>query len=166
MDVSPLLKSAAESLVGLGSARGIRITLAESCTGGLIGAAITSAPGSSSVFDRGFVTYSNEAKADILNVDVALIEEFGAVSRQVAMAMASGALAKSRSDAALSVTGVAGPGGGTPAKPIGLVWFGWATRKTPTCSFERRFGEMDRSEIRVRATETALSFLIERLSNF
>lgn len=109
-------------------ARGWRVATAESCTGGLIAAALTHVPGSSDVVDRGFVTYSNAAKAAMLGVDPALIEAHGAVSGPVAAAMAAGALARSEADAVVAVTGVAGPGGGSAEKPVGTVWFGWATR--------------------------------------
>jgi nicotinamide-nucleotide amidase len=109
-------------------ARGWRLATAESCTGGLICAAFTSVAGSSDVVDRGFVTYSNEAKTQMLGVPAALIAAHGAVSDAVAASMASGAMAHSRADVAVSVTGVAGPGGGTADKPVGLVWFGCAVR--------------------------------------
>ncbi len=118
----------AEALLAAYRGRGRMIATAESCTGGLIGAALTAIAGSSDVVDRGFITYSNEAKAEMLGVDPALIARVGAVSEDVARAMASGALARSRADAAVAVTGVAGPGGGSAEKPVGLVWFGLATR--------------------------------------
>lgn len=109
-------------------ARGLRLATAESCTGGLISAAFTAVAGSSDVFDRGFVTYSNAAKTELLGVPAGLIEAHGAVSEPVARAMAAGALARSASHLALSVTGVAGPGGGTATKPVGLVWMALAWR--------------------------------------
>ena len=109
-------------------AQGAWLTTAESCTGGLIAAACTSVAGSSEWFDRGFVTYSNAAKIETLGVDAALIEQHGAVSQPVARAMAEGALARSRSTIALAVTGIAGPGGATPGKPVGTVWLAWALR--------------------------------------
>ena len=104
-----------------------RLTTAESCTGGMIAAACTDLPGSSAWFDRGFVTYSNEAKVEMLGVDASLIAQHGAVSEAVARAMAQGALQHSRAQVALSVTGVAGPAGGSTGKPVGTVWFAWAT---------------------------------------
>ncbi len=107
-------------------ARSVRIATAESCTGGLIAAALTAVPGSSDVVDRGFVTYSNAAKTEMLGVDPALIERHGAVSAPVAAAMAAGALARSVAGVTVSVTGIAGPGGGSADKPVGLVWFGLA----------------------------------------
>src|SRR5262249_35269573 len=106
--------------------RGIMLATAESCTGGMIVASLTDIAGSSHVVDRGFVPYHNEAKHDMLGVPVALIAEHGAVSEEVAVAMAKGALSHSRAGIAVSTTGVAGPGGGSPAKPVGLVWFGLA----------------------------------------
>ncbi len=109
-------------------AGGLRLATAESCTGGLIAAALTHVPGSSDVVDRGFVTYSNAAKTEMVGVPPGLIEAHGAVSEAVARAMAEGALARSAADVAVSVTGVAGPGGGSAAKPVGLVWFGCARR--------------------------------------
>ncbi len=117
----------AEALLSACRAKGVRIATAESCTGGLIAAALTAIAGSSDVVDRGFVTYSNAAKSELLGVDPALIARVGAVSEEVARAMAEGALARSRAELAVAVTGVAGPGGGSAAKPVGLVWFGLAT---------------------------------------
>ena len=108
----------------LAARRGLMLATAESCTGGLVAALITEIPGSSDVFDRGFVTYSNAAKAESLDVAPALLNPFGAVSAEVAGAMATGALAHSRADVAVSITGIAGPGGGSPEKPVGLVHFG------------------------------------------
>ena len=107
-------------------ARNWRLACAESCTGGLAAAAITGLAGSSDWFDRGFVTYSNRAKSDMLGVPTAMLETHGAVSREVAAAMARGVLMHAPVQAALSITGIAGPGGGSPDKPVGLVWFGWA----------------------------------------
>ena len=119
--------------------RGWSIVTAESCTGGLVAGALTAIPGSSDVVDRGFVTYSNEAKMDMLGVPEALLRAFGAVSEPVARAMAEGALAKSRAGIAVSITGVAGPGGGTPDKPVGLVHFGLARKDKPTIATHRIF---------------------------
>ena len=117
----------ADALAAIRS-RGWRVATAESCTGGLIAAAMTDLPGSSDVFDRGFVTYSNAAKTDLLGVPAAVIEQVGAVSEEVAGLMATGALARSAADVAVAVTGIAGPGGGSVGKPVGLVWFGLAQR--------------------------------------
>lgn len=108
--------------------RGWMLGCAESCTGGLVAAAVTSLAGSSDWFERGFVTYSNRAKTELLGVPAAMLDVHGAVSREVALAMAHGVLAHAPVQAALAVTGIAGPGGGTPDKPVGLVWFAWAWR--------------------------------------
>ena len=123
--------SDAKTLLAALRSRAMKLATAESCTGGLIAAALTHVPGSSDVVDRGFVTYSNEAKTEMLGVPPALIAAHGAVSQPVAAAMAEGAVARSNADIAVSVTGVAGPGGGSPDKPVGLVWFGCARRGEP-----------------------------------
>ena len=139
----------------------MRIATAESCTGGLISAALTDVPGSSVVFDRGYVTYSNEAKIDCLGVSIKSVEEHGAVSEQVAREMADGARRRAGTEIAVSVTGIAGPGGGSPEKPVGLVWFAVATRAGIRTE-ERRFGEsLKRWEIRERTVETALQLVLE-----
>ncbi len=144
----------ARALIAALRARGWSIAAAESCTGGLVSAAITDIPGSSEVFERGFVTYSNAAKTALLGVPQAMIEAHGAVSEPVARAMAAGALAASGCDLAVAVTGVAGPGG-TQAKPEGLVWFAAATA-AQTQSLRREFGPLGRSTVRLRSVETAL----------
>jgi nicotinamide-nucleotide amidase len=146
--------------------RGLKITVAESCTGGLIVAALTDIPGSSDVFERGFVTYSNEAKQEMLGVPGDLIAAYGAVSPQVAEAMALGALEHSRAQIALSVTGIAGPGGGSAQKPVGLVHFGLARVERPTLLVEKHFatpGEPipPRETIRREAALTGLRLLLE-----
>ena len=122
------LAAAAADVLGRLRARGMMAATAESCTGGLIAAALTAIAGSSDVVDRGFVTYSNAAKTEMLGVDPALIQSHGAVSKPVAAAMAEGALQRSQASLTVAVTGVAGPGGGTPDKPVGTVWFGLASR--------------------------------------
>ena len=132
------------------------LATAESCTGGLVAALLTDVPGSSAAFERGFVTYSNAAKAEMLGVDPALIAAEGAVSAAVARGMASGALAHSRADAAVSITGVAGPGGGTAAKPVGLVHFACARRGGSVVAVERRFGDIGRSAVRLASVAEAL----------
>ena len=137
----------------------LTIATAESCTGGLIAAALTQIAGSSDVFERGFVTYSNAAKTDMLGVPAALIESHGAVSEQVARAMAEGAVAASRADIALSVTGIAGPGGGSAEKPVGLVWFGRARRGGPCTTHAQNFTG-DRAAVRSQSVNYAL-FLLE-----
>jgi nicotinamide-nucleotide amidase len=137
----------AASLLESCRARRVTLATAESCTGGLIAAVLTAIAGSSDVLDRGFVTYSNEAKTDLVGVPMELIANHGAVSEEVARAMADGALVRSHADIAVSVTGVAGPGGGSAEKPVGLVWFGLAQRTRPVVS-ERRILSGDRTAIR------------------
>jgi nicotinamide-nucleotide amidase len=139
-------------------ARGCKLATAESCTGGLIAAALTSVAGSSDVVERGFVTYSNESKSELLGVPTALIAEHGAVSEHVAAAMAAGALLHARADIAISVTGVAGPGGGTQDKPVGLVCFGRAVRGAPVTTTSHIFPG-DRSQIRAATVATAFDLL-------
>ncbi|WP_417773267.1 CinA family protein [Stappia sp.] len=161
-DLAPLFDDAA-ALVTRCAQRGLMIATAESCTGGLIAGVLTEVPGSSAVLDRGFVTYSNEAKMEMIGVPGALIETHGAVSREVALAMAEGALAASRADLAVAVTGIAGPGGGSPDKPVGLVHFGIARKGQPTQHVEERFGpEESRGAIRLATVRRALA----ALSNF
>ncbi len=138
----------------------IKIATAESCTGGLVAAALTEIPGSSEVVERGFVTYSNEAKIELLAVSPGLILAFGAVSEPVARAMAEGALHRSHADMAVSITGVAGPGGGTVEKPVGLVHFGLARKGRATQTSHRIFGG-DRAAIRRFAVEYALTQLFD-----
>jgi nicotinamide-nucleotide amidase len=140
----------AESLLAACRSQGISLATAESCTGGLIAAALTAIAGSSDVVDRGFVTYSNGAKNEMIGVPIPLIETRGAVSEEVARAMAEGALARSRATIAVSVTGVAGPGGGSAEKPVGLVCFGLARTGNQVLS-ERHIFPGDRGEIRAAA---------------
>ena len=140
------LDDAADVLARL-RARGMQLALAESCTGGLIAAALTHVAGSSDVVDRGFVTYSNAAKTSLLGVPPELILEHGAVSGAVALAMASGALDRSMADVTVSVTGVAGPGGGSEQKPVGTVWFGLAARHGPARA-EHMLFPGDRASVR------------------
>ncbi len=143
---------------------GIMISAAESCTGGLVMAALTDPAGASDVVDRGFVTYSNAAKSEMLGVDPALIAAHGAVSQAVAAAMAEGALAKSSAHLAVSITGIAGPGGGSADKPVGLVWFALARTGGATITVEKRFTEPGRAGIRAASVETALQLLIDALA--
>lgn len=138
------------------------LATAESCTGGMIAAACTDLAGSSAWFERGFVTYSNEAKSHMLGVPAELIVTHGAVSEPVARAMASGALQHSRAQVALSVTGIAGPSGGSPDKPVGTVWFGWAT-PDGLWSEVKRF-EGDRAAVRNATLHHSLSRLVELLT--
>ncbi|HMM47482.1 MAG TPA: CinA family protein [Thiobacillaceae bacterium] len=141
-------------------ARGWMLATAESCTGGWVGALVTSLPGSSRWYERGFVTYADAAKREMLDVPEELLAAHGAVSEETAMAMAAGALARSRAQATLAISGIAGPGGGTPQKPVGLVCYGWAladgTLLSSTCRLDG-----DREEIRSRAVAAALRGLIE-----
>ncbi|MEJ8814994.1 CinA family protein [Variovorax ureilyticus] len=134
---------------------------AESCTGGLIAGACTDLSGSSNWFERGLVTYSNEAKTELLGVDAALIEAHGAVSEEVARAMAQGAVAHSRAQVAVAVTGVAGPTGGSPEKPVGTVWFGWSANGQVRT--ERRRFDGDRAAVRAATVHHALQTLAEIL---
>jgi nicotinamide-nucleotide amidase len=138
--------------------RGWRLVTAESCTGGLVSAAVTSVAGSSDWFDRGMVTYSNTAKTDLLGVDATLFAQVGAVSPEVANAMALGALQHAQANLAVAVTGIAGPGGGTPDKPVGTVWFGLAWRDGDTAHSQarHRLFEGDRAAVRLQAAAFAL----------
>ncbi len=139
-----------------------RLATAESCTGGLVAGAVTDVAGSSGWFDRGFVTYSNEAKVELLGVRPETLARFGAVSAETAREMAAGALARSRADVAVAVTGVAGPSGGTPDKPVGLVWFAWAVKDRPAETESRRFPG-DREAVRDASVREALSGLLARV---
>ena len=155
------MRSRAATLVALYREHGLTLASAESCTGGLVAGLITAIPGASNVFDRGFVTYSNEAKVECLGVAAALLDTFGAVSREVAAAMAAGALARSHADVAVSVTGIAGPGGGSPEKPVGLVHFGCGLRDGDMINVEKRFGDLGRDAIRSAAIAAALDLLLK-----
>ena len=141
-------------------ARGLKLATAESCTGGMIAAALTDIAGSSEVVERGFVTYSNEAKTEMLGVPAPLIAAHGAVSAEVAAAMASGATTHAPVDLAVAVTGIAGPGGATPGKPVGLVWFGVA-RRGETARTELQVFPGDREAVRRAAVERALTLLAD-----
>ena len=142
--------------------RGWTLATAESCTGGWIAKCCTDQPGSSAWFERGFVTYSNAAKRELLGVAGDVLERAGAVSEAVARSMAEGALRNSRAEVALAVTGIAGPDGGTPDKPVGTVWFGWAVAGGATLTVCRRF-EGDREAVRRQTVRDALEGLLERL---
>ena len=150
----------------LDSARqaGVTITTAESCTGGLVIGALTAIAGSSDSVDRGFVTYSNSAKTQMLGVPAALITEHGAVSAQVALAMAGGALNASSADIAVSITGIAGPGGGLAQKPVGLVHFALARKGGSALHLELRFGDLGRDEVRLASVRAALNILLTALT--
>jgi nicotinamide-nucleotide amidase len=147
---------AARDLLALLEARGLTLATAESCTGGLIAAALTAIPGSSAVVTRGFVTYSNEAKRDMLGVPWGVLEGYGAVSESTARRMAEGALRASRADIAVSCTGIAGPGGATPGKPVGLVFIG-AARKDGATQVLRRVFPGDRTAVRAATVDQALA---------
>ena len=139
---------------------GLKLATAESCTGGMVAAALTDIAGSSDVVERGFVTYSNEAKTELLGVPASMIATHGAVSAQVATAMVQGALARAPVDIAVSITGIAGPGGATTGKPVGLVYFAVA-RKGAASRVERHNYQGERGAIRAAATERALELLLE-----
>ena len=143
------------------NARGLVIATAESCTGGLIAGAITNIAGSSAIFDRGFVTYSNAAKAEMLGVSPETIVRLGAVSEDVAHQMAAGALARSDADISIAVTGVAGPGG-TVEKPEGMVCFGWATKESVGV-FTKQFGAIGRENVRRETVRLALQTVLDRI---
>jgi nicotinamide-nucleotide amidase len=156
----PALLDKAISLLAELRAAGLMVATAESCTGGLIAALLTEIPGSSDVVDCGFVTYSNEAKQRLVGVDPALIARHGAVSAEVARAMAEGALMHApRAAVAVAVTGVAGPGGGLAAKPVGLVHFGCALKGLPAVHRERRFGDIGRNGIRIATVREAVDLI-------
>lgn len=158
----PLTLDEVHNLADLLTARGWMLATAESCTGGLIAAQCTELSGSSVWFERGFVTYSNEAKTELLGVPADLIVAHGAVSEPVARAMAEGALAHSRADVAVAVTGVAGPTGGSPEKPVGTVWLAWAVRGAETESLKRVF-EGGRQAVRAQTVRCALDGVRERV---
>ena len=153
----PLL-SDARALLDLCRTQGLRIATAESCTGGLVAALLTEIAGSSDVFDRGFVTYSNAAKQDLLGVQAATLQAHGAVSAETAREMAWGALRRSQAHIAVAITGVAGPGGGSADKPVGLVHFGCA-HGDETTTVERRFGDLGRERVRMASVVQALDML-------
>jgi nicotinamide-nucleotide amidase len=156
---SPVLLAQAEKLLADARARGLKIATAESCTGGLLAGLLTEIPGSSDVVERGFVTYSNKAKEDMLGVPGATLRQHGAVSEPVARIMAEGAIRNSTAQLAVAVTGIAGPGGGTEEKPVGLVHIAVARAGEPTLHRECRFGDIGRSEIRLASVAAALEML-------
>ncbi len=159
---SNALLSLAKVVLADARAARLRIVTAESCTGGLIAACLTEIPGSSDVVDRGFVVYSNRAKEDLLNVPGDLMADMGAVSEPVARAMAEGAIENSNAHLSVAVTGVAGPGGGTPLKPVGLVHIAAAREGRSILHEAHRFGDIGRTEIRIKTVEAALT-LMQRL---
>ncbi|MDH4442351.1 MAG: CinA family protein [Rhizobium sp.] len=157
----PDIEAAAARIIALYTALGQMVATAESCTGGLIAGALTEIAGSSAVVDRGFVTYSNQAKMDLIGVDSVTLQTYGAVSSETAMQMAHGALFRSRADVAVSVTGIAGPGGGSPGKPVGLVHLAVKARSGFVQHREMRYGEIGRDLVRLATVRTALQLLIE-----
>lgn len=157
------LMVSARLLVADAEAKGVRIATAESCTGGLVAGLLTAVAGSSAVVERGFVTYSNRAKEEMLGVPGDLIADFGAVSEPVARFMAEGALNESHAHLAVSITGIAGPGGGTPMKPVGLVHFATARSNRAIRHEEHRFGDLGREAVRLEAVRVALRMLAEGL---
>ena len=165
--VSPFpepLIAAATALLQAMEARGLKLTTAESCTGGLISALLTEIPGSSGVFTQGYITYANEAKIVMIGVDAALIAAHGAVSEPVARAMAEGALSAAQADMAVAVTGIAGPGGGTEQKPVGLVHFAVARRAGSTLHAVHQF-RGGRSAVRMQAVAAALELILRTLAD-
>ncbi|WP_332303532.1 CinA family protein [Rhizobium sp. GR12] len=154
------IEELARKIVSGFTVKGFMVSTAESCTGGLIAGALTEIAGSSAVVDRGFVTYTNEAKMDMLGVGADTLTAFGAVSRQTALQMAHGALFRSRADFAVAVTGIAGPGGGSTDKPVGLVHLAAKARNGKTLHHEMRYGEIGRTEIRLATVRTALEMLL------
>ena len=145
--------------------RGIMLATAESCTGGMIIAALTDIAGSSAVVDRGLITYSNEAKMEMLGVSAATLQAHGAVSRETVLEMTAGALARSRAGLALAVTGIAGPGGGSPEKPVGLVWFGVALKGGPVAAELNLFADNGRDFIRRETVRHALEIGLRALGD-
>jgi len=149
------------ALLALCKQKNIMVATAESCTGGLIAGTLTEVSGSSDMLDRGFVTYSNEAKTDLLGVSPDMLDRYGAVSSEVAAAMAEGALSRANADLTIAVTGIAGPEGGTDLKPVGLVWFGCAAIWAPTFVQKIVFPDEGRAFIRQAAVMTAIEILME-----
>ena len=163
MLLPPRLVDAARRVVEANLAAGRRITVAESCTGGLVSAALTEIPGSSAVFEAGFVTYGDLAKVDLLGISSDVVETFGAVSIAVGWAMARGALARSRADVAVAITGIAGPDGGSAKKPVGTVVFARADKDSDADEVTadmRQFGDLGRAGIRLQAALCALDLLM------
>ena len=154
------LKKKAELLLSQFQTHDLRLVTAESCTGGLVSSCLTAIPGASEVVEGGIVSYSNHAKQTLLGVPSPLIVLHGAVSKEVVCAMAEGAAARTRADIAVAITGVAGPGGGTKEKPVGLVYFGVAWTNKPAKFISRRF-KGNRSEIQLDSVDTAIDFLLQ-----
>jgi nicotinamide-nucleotide amidase len=157
------LLQSARLLLDDAQSRGIKIATAESCTGGLVAALLTEIAGSSATFDRAFVVYSNQAKQEMLGVPGDMIADFGAVSEPVARALAEGTLHESRANLSIAITGIAGPGGATPMKPVGLVHFASARENRAIRHEEHRFGDIGRDQVRLEAVRVAIRMLHEGL---
>jgi nicotinamide-nucleotide amidase len=157
--IDDAIRHAAARVLDACRTHGLKVATAESCTGGLVTGALTEIPGSSDVLDRGFVTYSNAAKQAMLGVPASILERHGAVSRETADAMAAGALMMSNADLAVAITGIAGPGGGSAEKPVGLVHFAAAARDGRRVHREKRYGDVGRSAVRREAVAEALALL-------
>lgn len=160
----PELFDEAKKLLAELQRHALLIATAESCTGGLLAGLLTEVPGASGMVERGFVTYSNAAKTELLGVDAALIERYGAVSEEVARAMAEGALDKTPAHVAVSVTGIAGPDGGSPERPVGLVYLAVASKGQATRTRECRFGDIGRRDIRLKSVREAISLVLEAIT--
>lgn len=158
------IEAAAKAVIQAALKAGVMVATAESCTGGLVSGALTAIAGSSAVLDRGFVTYSNEAKVALLGVSDELLTRFGAVSEPVARAMALGAVERSRASVSVSITGVAGPGGGTLDKPVGLVHFASVGTSGAVVHVERRFGDIGREAVRLESVRVALALLLDAVT--
>jgi len=157
--IDKALRESATHLLDVFRARGLKLATAESCTGGLVAATLTEIAGSSDVVDCGFVTYSNEAKQALLGVPSATLKRHGAVSSETAIAMAAGALKNSHADVSVAITGIAGPGGGSKQKPVGLVHFAAASRDGRRIARSRRYGKIGRRGVRQRSVAEALALL-------
>jgi nicotinamide-nucleotide amidase len=157
--IESVLREKAAQVLDLCRARGLKVATAESCTGGLVTGALTEIAGSSDVVDRGFVTYSNEAKEAMLGVPSATLKRHGAVSAETAAAMASGALKNSLANIVVAITGIAGPGGGSQQKPVGLVHFAAASRNGRLIARERQYGDIGRESVREQSVAEALDLL-------
>jgi nicotinamide-nucleotide amidase len=158
----PEIQARAREVIDKARERGLMVATAESCTGGLVAAALTDVAGSSAVVERGFVTYSNAAKSELLGVPADRIDAHGAVSESVALAMAQGALDRSAAQVSVAVTGIAGPGGGSPDKPVGLVHFA-AAGPAGLVHVEHRFGDLGREAVRLESVRVALGLLLDRI---
>jgi len=162
-EVKTALEARSALVLKAARAKNLRLATVESCTGGLVVAALTAIAGASDVVEGGFVTYANSAKMSAVGVSEFLLTHYGAVSAEVASAMAEGGLRQSKADMVISVTGIAGPGGGTPAKPVGLVHFAIASHTQPTLNRVAHFDGLDRTNIRQAAVLFALDFLLDCL---